>query len=103
MLFRALFWIAVVSVLMPHEPNLGLGRPGAHESLLQSVGGWVGEQAAQSKLHCRDAPASCRAGWSLLDSFQSVTVRSLSEVKADIEEQERARLRRLAEADSRAD
>ncbi|MGB8364877.1 MAG: hypothetical protein ACLQUZ_02650 [Rhizomicrobium sp.] len=101
MLFRALFWIAVVSVLMPHEPDLGLGRPGAHDSLLQSVSSWVGGQAAQSKLNCRNDPASCRAGWSLLDSFQSVTVRSLSEVKADIEEQERARLRQAA--DSRAD
>lgn len=29
MIFRAVFWIGLVSLLMPHEPNLGLGRPGA--------------------------------------------------------------------------
>jgi hypothetical protein len=29
MIFRAVFWIGLVSLLTPHEPNLGLGRPGA--------------------------------------------------------------------------
>jgi hypothetical protein len=29
MIFRAIFWIGLVSLLMPHEPDLGLGRPGA--------------------------------------------------------------------------
>lgn len=24
---RALFWLGIVSVLMPHEPDLGFGRP----------------------------------------------------------------------------
>ncbi len=101
MLFRAMFWIAVVSVLMPYEPDLGLGRPNAHASLLQSVGGWVGEQAPQSNLNCKDGRAPCRTTLSLLDSFQSMTIRSLSQVKADIEEQERAR--RHQEMVARAD
>ncbi len=29
MILRAIFWVAVVAVLMPHEPNLGFGRPHA--------------------------------------------------------------------------
>jgi len=29
MIFRAVFWIGLVSLLAPHEPDLGLGRPGA--------------------------------------------------------------------------
>lgn len=29
MIFRAVFWIGLVALLMPHEPDLGLGRPGA--------------------------------------------------------------------------
>jgi hypothetical protein len=29
MILRAIFWIGLVSLLMPHEPDLGLGRPGA--------------------------------------------------------------------------
>ena len=33
MIFRAIFWIGLVSLLMPHEPDLGLGRPGAGTAL----------------------------------------------------------------------
>ncbi len=29
MIFRAVFWVGLVSLLTPHEPDLGLGRPGA--------------------------------------------------------------------------
>ena len=29
MILRAIFWIGLVSFLMPHEPDLGFGRPGA--------------------------------------------------------------------------
>ena len=32
MIFRALLAIGVVSLLTPHEPDLGLGRPGAGAS-----------------------------------------------------------------------
>lgn len=96
MLLRALFWIGVVSLFMPREPDLGLGRPNAQGSVMQSVGGWV---SAQSKLGCKgDDAAPCRAGIGLVDAFQSVAVRSLAQVKADIEEQERARLQKGADA-----
>jgi hypothetical protein len=91
MLFRALFWIAVVSLFMPHEPDLGLGRPNANASVFQSVNGWVSERAVQSKSDCKDDPAQCGARWSFLDAFQSIAVRNLAQVKADIEEQERGR------------
>ena len=30
MIIRAIFWIGLVAFLMPHEPDLGFGRPGAH-------------------------------------------------------------------------
>jgi hypothetical protein len=33
MIFRALLAIGVVSLLTPHEPDLGLGRPGAGATL----------------------------------------------------------------------
>ena len=32
MIFRAVFWVGLVSLLTPHEPDLGLGRPGAGTS-----------------------------------------------------------------------
>lgn len=37
MVLRALFWISVVALLMPHEPDLGLGRPGGAPSLIDRI------------------------------------------------------------------
>ncbi|MBN9558377.1 MAG: hypothetical protein J0I26_12700 [Alphaproteobacteria bacterium] len=34
MIFKALFWSAVVLVLMPNEPDLGFGRPAAAPSAI---------------------------------------------------------------------
>ena len=41
MIFRAIFWIGLVSLLTPHEPDLGLGRPGAGISLPPIVKSWA--------------------------------------------------------------
>lgn len=38
MIFRAIFWIGLVAFLMPHEPDLGFGRPGAHASNAPGAG-----------------------------------------------------------------
>ena len=34
MIFRAIFWIGLVSLLAPREPDLGLGRPDTGRGLL---------------------------------------------------------------------
>ncbi|MGH6872480.1 MAG: hypothetical protein ACREHE_13340 [Rhizomicrobium sp.] len=82
MLFRALFWIALVSILMPREPNLGFGRPGA------SLATAFFPQAAQaaSGRPCQLGPAACMAGLSVLDRLPELGLRPLSAVKADIDE-----------------
>jgi len=46
MLFRAIFWIGVVAVLMPREPDLGLGRPGASHALVPDL-----ERDADGRAH----------------------------------------------------
>ena len=86
MIFRALFWIALVSVLMPHEPDLGFGRPHFGASLPSKLSDWAQQAAAAPTGACQSHAASCAAGLALLDSFQSVAVRSLADVKADIEQ-----------------
>jgi hypothetical protein len=74
MIFRAVFWIGLVSLLMPHEPNLGFGRP----------------QVGASPTNVSERlDGSGRSSW-LLESFKSVATRSLARVKADIEESQRA-------------
>jgi hypothetical protein len=45
MLLRAAFWIGVVSVLMPHEPNLGYGSPSLGKTLSTKLSNWTGGKA----------------------------------------------------------
>jgi hypothetical protein len=83
MLFRAIFWIGVVAVLMPREPDLGLGRPGASRALASNL-------ERDADLNCRDYGRTCETALGFADTFQSFAVKSLAQVKADIEEDERA-------------
>jgi hypothetical protein len=90
MILRALFWITLVSVVMPREPDLGLGRPGTH-GLSSDALSWATDAASRPSQMCSGRETTCAAGLSFLDSLQSVAVRSLAQVKADIEAQQRAR------------
>ena len=94
MIFRAIFWIGLVSLLTPHEPDLGLGHPGAgtlHPSpaILQSAASGLSRMG-------QDCGSACVGG--LLSVFHlntdsSVTA-GLADVKAQIEADQRARRER---------
>jgi hypothetical protein len=88
MIFRAVFWIGLVSLLIPHEPDLGLGRPGAGASLPSQIASLAASGLAKPGEACS---AACAGGLGLLDMFQGATVRSLSQVKAEIDASMRAR------------
>ena len=49
MIFRAIFWIGLVSLLMPREPDIGLGRPGAGISLPAMVKSWGDSSIARAE------------------------------------------------------
>ena len=89
MIFRAIFWIAVVSVLMPHEPDLGFGRPHMGEALPSQLSTLIEQTSVQPQQTCGTHGDACAAGLKILDSFQSVAVRSLADVKADLEQSQR--------------
>ena len=94
MIFRAIFWVGLVALLMPHEPDLGFGRPAAIDSdVTGQVAGWTKENVqpnlARPSGLCRYNPGDCAKGLSLLDNFKSAAVRSLADVKADIEQNSR--------------
>jgi hypothetical protein len=94
MILRALFWIAVIAILMPHEPDLGFGRPGAQASMLPSIPslmGMMSSAAGEPAKACGQHENLCAGTLTTLDSFQSVAIRGLSEVKAEIEAQQRLR------------
>jgi hypothetical protein len=99
MIFRAVFWIGLVSLLTPHEPDLGLGHPGAGtlqhspSTLLSPVRNGLSRTGM-------DCGSACAGGLGLLNIFHlgdsaSVTA-GLADVKAQIEADQRARAARAA-------
>ncbi|HEY4112939.1 MAG TPA: hypothetical protein VGM17_02665 [Rhizomicrobium sp.] len=86
MILRAIFWIAVVAVLMPHEPDLGLGRPGKNESIASQV-----STALRAPHTCDGGQVACVALSAIVDRIKASGAKSLAQVKADIEEAEAQR------------
>lgn len=84
MLFRALFWIAVAALLLPHEPDLGLGRPETLTRFVQPLLALIGAPGTACNTACPPEAA-------LPGSLHGFALHSLAEVKADIEADERAR------------
>ncbi len=67
MIFRAVFWIGLVSLLMPHEPDLGFGRPG------------VASPGAAGLASVMPSGAG-----NLLYGVHTLGIRSIDEVRADL-------------------
>jgi hypothetical protein len=96
MIFRAVFWIGLVSLLTPHEPDLGLGRPGAGTA--QPSPAMIQSAAAGLLRSGQDCGSACAGGLGLLKIFHLSTDSSvtagLADVKAQIETDQRARAER---------
>ena len=95
MIFRAVFSIGLVSLLMPHEPDLGLGRPGAGTSHLPPAS--IRSAADGLSWTGRDCSSGCDGGLGLLSVFHLNPDRltaGLADVKAQIEQDQRDRARR---------
>ena len=95
MLLRAVFWIGLISLMMPHEPDLGFGRPGAGPATTagtqpSTITSLIQSPSVQDA--CANHAVACAGGLSILDRFQSMAVRSLDEVRADIEAHKAKRL-----------
>jgi hypothetical protein len=95
MIFRAIFAIGLVSLLMPHEPDLGLGRPGAGTSHLTPAS--IRSAAKGLSRTDQDCSSECAGGLGLLSVFHlnsgRLTAR-LADVKAQIEQDQRDRAQR---------
>lgn len=86
MILRGLFWIAVVVMLMPRGPDLGLGHPDAgFVSLPQSV-----IRIAQTRNACDVDDEGCAAE-GFFGMVQDAALKRLAEVKAEIAESRRER------------
>ncbi|MBV9992561.1 MAG: hypothetical protein JOZ72_14880 [Alphaproteobacteria bacterium] len=104
MIFRAIFWIGLVALLMPHEPDLGFGRPdrasdamtgGVANGVAGEVAGWTQSKLAPGladpKTLCRFNTQACSAGASAIDNVRDAAMHGLAGIKADIEADRRAR------------
>jgi hypothetical protein len=90
MIFRAIFWIGLVSLLTPHEPDLGLGRPGAGISLPAVFKSW--DVTGLSRPAC-DGEA-CAGGLGNIDQWRTSAGQSLAGIRAEIEASARTRKER---------
>jgi hypothetical protein len=90
MIFRAVFWIGLVSLLAPHEPDLGLGRPGAGTALSSPA---TTQSAANglSRNGTDCGPACAGALLSVFHLNNTDLAGGLAGVKAQIEEAKRER------------
>lgn len=92
MILRGLFWIALVGVLMPHEPNLGLGRPGDAASILpSSITSIAGQAVDAPQKACLDHADGCAVALGLVDRLQNLAVSSLDQVRVELEAAEAKR------------
>jgi len=96
MILRALFWVAVVAIFMPHEPDLGLGRPDAVATLPPAAANAVESFLGAPQKACQNHAQGCAAALGVIDDLQSVAIGSLVQVKAEIERSERQSARREA-------
>src|SRR5450432_410601 len=96
MIFRAVFWIGLVSLLTPHAPDLGLGRPGAGTSPTSPP--IIPSPASGLSRTGQDCGSACVGGLGLLSVFHLNTDRNLTarlaDVKAQIRQDQRARAQR---------
>ncbi|HEY2010987.1 MAG TPA: hypothetical protein VGH23_18500 [Rhizomicrobium sp.] len=96
MIFRAVFWVGLVSLLAPHEPDLGLGHPGAGTSQISPA--MIRSAAVGLSRSGPDCGSACAGGLGMLrvfhiDSDTSVAA-GLADVKSQIEADQRARAMR---------
>ena len=88
MIFRAALGLALVALYLPHQPDLGLGRPGAGASLPVAM---TNMAASGEDSVCDRNAQVCTRGLALLDAFQEGAIRGLAEVKAEIDASRQAR------------
>jgi hypothetical protein len=94
MIFRAIFWIGLVSLLMPHGPDLRLGHPGAGTGLSLPANLRAASGLSRPDGVCGDRAEACAGSLPLLENFQGKALEGLAAVKADIDADRKARAAR---------
>ncbi len=81
MILRAAFWITVVAVFIPREPDIGYGRPDAPSvappKIVELAAQWL-------KVPPCAEPAHCVAGLSLAADFRQAVRERLERAKTEL-------------------
>ena len=87
MIVRAVLTIAIVALFIPHEPDLGFGRPGAN--LSPKLGDWAAAPAAAQL--CANDHQACANGLDLIGDLRGTLLSNLERVKSELKHSEQAR------------
>jgi hypothetical protein len=91
MLFRALIAIGIVSLLTPHEPDLGLGRPGAGATLPSPASLSSASGLSRMAGVCGNPACAGALAFASLIGLAPKPGRTLDDVKAEIDKDVGAR------------
>jgi hypothetical protein len=94
MIFRAIFWISLVSLLMPRAADLGPGHPGTGTGLSLPATLQAASGLSRPNRVCVDRAEACAGGLSFLDGLQGEALKGLATVKAEIDADRKARAAR---------
>ncbi len=81
MLLRAAFWIAVVAVFIPREPDIGYGRPSVPSMVPPKAAAWIAKTFEVPP--CTERPR-CTGGLSLVADLRQAVLEPLERAKADL-------------------
>jgi hypothetical protein len=81
MILRAAFWIAVVALFIPREPDVGFGRPGTPSIVPPRTAEWIARSFHVPP--CEDG-AQCLGGLSWAADFRTDMLERLERAKADL-------------------
>lgn len=95
MIFRAILSIAFVAVFIPHEPDVGFGRPNAI-AIPPIAASQLASLPEAAKL-CGNNREACTSGLDLAGDLRSTILSNLGRVKAELKES------KLARSDQRRD
>lgn len=90
MIMRGLFGLALVALFMPHDSGLSFSRSANAASIAPSED-WAARDSRHTEGGCGGRENSCAGALGMWAELQAVSMRSVSEVKADIEEAQRER------------
>ncbi len=91
MIFRAILSIAFVAVFIPHEPDVGLGRPGAGGILSPKMSEWADANLPAAAQICGKRQEACAGGLALAGDLRNTILINLDRVKAELKQSEQAR------------